>query len=191
MEALEEALKKIEKSAYVDKCALFKPNGEPIVSHVDEEITRLVKPFFGLDTTVERTILEKRWSRIIVGRLRDYVFVLSSRRAPNLGLLNLEFNKALNLLKEILEGKSAPLEKHEKVTISRVRIKEKEEEAAWEALIDSEKRSEINHSLITSKTIFNKNSTLEEFLESPKLEDLKSLNDWVLIFSCLLMGKRH
>ncbi len=187
---MEEVLRRIEKSDYVDKCALFKSDGEPIVSHVDEETTKIVKPFFGLDPTVERTILEKRWSRIIVSRLKDYVFVLSSRRAPNLGVLNLEFNKAFNLLKESLESKTNISAKHEKVTIPRVRTEEKEEKEAWEALLNFEKKSESDSSLITHKTVFNKTTTLEELIESPYLEDLKRLHDWVLIFFMLIDGEK-
>lgn len=187
---MEEVLRRIEKSDYVDKCALFKSNGEPIVSHVDEETTKIVKPFFGLDPTVERTILEKRWSRIIVSRLKDYVFVLSSRRAHNLGVLNFEFNKALNILKESLESKTTISANNEKVTISRVRTEEKEEKEAWEALLNFEKKSESDSSLITSKTVFSKTTNLEELIESPDLEDLKRLHDWVLIFYMLIDGEK-
>jgi hypothetical protein len=140
LEHWEAFLGAIENSKYVDKCALFKSNGEPVVSHVDEETTRLVKTLFNLDAAIERTIiLEKKWSRIISARLRDYVFVLSSHKAPNLGILYLEFDKALNMLRESLENKVTPSANHETVTIPSIITEKKKEQEEWEAPTNVEK----------------------------------------------------
>jgi hypothetical protein len=190
LEPLEEVLGRIENSKYVAKCALFRSNGEPIVSHIDEETTKIVKPFFDLDTAVERTILEKKWSKIIIARLRDYVFVLSSNKAPNLGVLYLEFEKALNTIRESLENKTTPSENHETVTIPTVKTVKKKEQETREALINIEKLPEANPQLITRETVFSKTTSVEKLIDSLNTKTIKSLADWILIFYMHLNGEK-
>lgn len=168
----------------------FTSNGETLVSHVDEETTKLVKSFFALNITVERAILERATSRVIIARFGNYVFVLSSYKAPNLGTFYLEFNKALNKLRDYIENKTILPVNNETVTIPRVRTEKREEQEAWNALINIKKPTEKNPPLITRETVFSKNTTLENLIDSPDFNDLKNLNDWVLIFYMLLNGEK-